>query len=143
MKEVKHERIKKTSSSKLDLEESKNAPRNENTGKTQAQSTNRGWKSRLSSVSRLPCSFMYILYRCIHIHMYIYIYIYIYTYIVVHHIYICVCVYIYMYVCLYVCIYICLHMYIYILTCVYIFALKGCSVIFFDHATSKKSGCGA
>ena len=52
---VKHE-MKKTSSSKLDLEESKNAAIAKNTGKNQAKSTSGGWKSRRSSISRLPSS---------------------------------------------------------------------------------------
>ena len=52
---VNHE-MKKTSSSKLDLEESKNAAIAKNTGKNQAKSTSGGWKSRRSSISRLPCS---------------------------------------------------------------------------------------
>ena len=47
----------KTSSSKLDLEESKNAAIDKTTGKNQAKSTSGGWKSRRSSISRLPCSF--------------------------------------------------------------------------------------
>ena len=46
----------KTSSSKLDLEESKNAAIDKTTGKNQAKSTSGGWKSRRSSITRLPCS---------------------------------------------------------------------------------------
>jgi hypothetical protein len=52
---VKHE-MKKASSSKLDLEESKNAAIDKTTGKNQAKSTSGGWKSRRSSISRLPSS---------------------------------------------------------------------------------------
>ena len=52
---VKHE-MKKASSSKLDLEESKNAAVDKTTGKNQAKSTSGGWKSRRSSISRLPSS---------------------------------------------------------------------------------------
>ena len=48
---------KKTSSSKLDLEESKNAAVDKKTVGNQAKSTSGGWKSRRSSVSRLPSSF--------------------------------------------------------------------------------------
>ena len=54
---VKHE-MKKASSSKLDLEESKNAAIDKTTGKNQAKSTSGGWKSRRSSISRLPCSLL-------------------------------------------------------------------------------------
>ena len=54
---VKHE-MKKASSSKLDLEESKNAAIDKTTGKNQAKSTSGGWKSRRSSISRLPSSFV-------------------------------------------------------------------------------------
>ena len=48
---VKHE-MKKASSSKLDLEESKNAAIDKTTGKNQAKSTSGGWKSRRSLVNR-------------------------------------------------------------------------------------------
>ena len=53
---VKHE-LKKASSSELDLEESKNAAIDKTTGKNQAKSTSSGWKSRRSSISRLPSYF--------------------------------------------------------------------------------------
>ena len=48
----------KASSSKPDLEESKNAAIDKTTGKNQAKSTSGGWKSRRSSISCLPCSSM-------------------------------------------------------------------------------------
>ena len=57
LRNVKHE-MKKASSSKLDLEESKNAAIDKTTGKNQAKSTSGGWKSRRSSISRLPCSYI-------------------------------------------------------------------------------------